>query len=74
MTTTTQTGRILKLLQSKGSVTNIQLNGICYRYGARLLELRKEGHDILTIYEKPGVYRYFYRGQAEPSYEDVVRA
>ena len=64
MTGTSQTGRILKLLKRKGSVTNVELNKVCFRYAARLHELRREGHDILTIYEKPGVYRYFYRGQA----------
>lgn len=62
LTGTSQTHRILKLLKAKGSATNIELNRICFRYGARLLELRREGHDILTIQESRGKFRYFYRG------------
>lgn len=63
MSAMTQTGRILALLKRKGSVTNVELNRICFRYAARIHELRKEQHDILSIQEKPGVWRYFYRGQ-----------
>jgi hypothetical protein len=62
LTGTSQTHRILKLLKAKGSVTNIELNRVCFRYGARLLELRREGHDILTVQEARGKFRYFYRG------------
>jgi hypothetical protein len=65
MTATSQTHRILKLLKAKGSVTNVELNRICFRYGARLLELRREGHDILTVQEGRGKFRYFYRGEKE---------
>lgn len=65
MTGTTQTGRILKLLQEKDSVTNVELNRIAFRYSARLHNLRKEGHDILTVQESKGKWRYFYRGQVE---------
>lgn len=30
---------------------------------SRLYELRKEGHSIVAIYEKPGFYRYVYLGE-----------
>lgn len=43
-----QTSKILKLLKEKGSVTNIELNRICFRYSARILELRKDGYAILS--------------------------
>ena len=57
----TQRERILTLLEDRGpaGVLNIELNeSVCYRYGARLLELRKEGYKIATRYVKPGVFRY----------------
>lgn len=56
-----QREKILNVLEDRGpaGVLNIELNeGVCYRYGARLLELRKEGYNIVTRYVKPGVFRY----------------
>jgi hypothetical protein len=49
-----------KLLQTlkRGSVTNITLNKICFRYGARLHELRQEGLVFLVQYLDRGVYLY----------------
>lgn len=38
---------VLARLQ-QGPATSIDLNSICYRYGARILELRKQGYDIST--------------------------
>jgi len=60
-----QAQRILKLLkqQPHGSLTNIDLQRIAFNYTMRVSELRKDGHDILAVYEKPGVFRYFYKGQ-----------
>ena len=55
---TNQAKRILRELRDKKSVTNVDLNRICYRYGARIYDLRKAGWNILRHYEKPGVYRY----------------
>ena len=42
--------KVLRLLESKGSATNVELNAICFRFGARLYELRKEGFDITREY------------------------
>lgn len=61
------TARILELLKAQGYATNTQLQAIGgYRYGARLLELRKERHVIVTHRVKDGVYHYTYKGQREP--------
>ena len=49
--------RVLARLR-QGSATNIELNAICYRYGARLLELKREGHPWVKESEGRGVYRY----------------
>lgn len=57
-----QSQRILELLQ-KGECTNIDLQKIALNYTMRVSELRKDGHKIVSIYEKPGVYRYVYLGQ-----------
>jgi hypothetical protein len=62
-----QTQRILDLLKSRpnGYYTNVDLNLIAFNYTMRVSELRKEGHKIEAVYEKPGVYRYFYKGKAK---------
>ena len=49
--------RILVRLRA-GSATNVELNAICYRYGARILELKREGHAITKEHEGRGVWRY----------------
>ena len=70
MKKTNQTSRILRELRDKRFVTNIDLNKICYRYGARIHELRKEGWNIQREYERPGVYRYWLVPERE--YADVA--
>lgn len=60
--TTSQTQRILGLLKVKRRATNLELNRICWRYAARVHELRREGHKILTERLKRGVYEYIYIG------------
>lgn len=57
-----QEARILKLLKTKGRATNVELNRICFRYGARIHDLRREGHDIVTNRLKAGLYVFIYRG------------
>lgn len=54
-----QTTKILRLLKSKRTVTNVELNRICFRYTARIHELRKDGYNIQRQYEKPGVFKYW---------------
>lgn len=56
--------QVLDVLKTKGRVTNLTLNEVAFRYGARIHELRKEGHRIkserLPI---PGVWLYTYEGK-----------
>jgi hypothetical protein len=41
-----------------GPATNLELNDICFRYGARILELRQGGHVIETEPGDKGVFLY----------------
>ena len=45
----TQKDKILELISRKKGATNIILNKIAFRYSARLSDLRKEGHKILSL-------------------------
>jgi len=54
--------RVLAYLQEHHTVTNVDLNAICFRYGARILELRAEGYDIQTGEKRGGVVWYHYQG------------
>jgi len=42
----------------QGEATNIELNRICYRYGARILELRRAGYPITAEPAGRGVWTY----------------
>jgi helix-turn-helix protein len=55
-----QRERILSLLRSRGPVgaTNVELNAICFRYVARIFELRKAGFDIKTRREDETEFRF----------------
>lgn len=53
----TQAERILATLE-QGSATSIDLNKICYRYSARLYDLRKQGYVIKDRRLKQGVWEY----------------
>lgn len=57
--------RILKHLKKNGSATNRELNRYCYRYGARLHDLRAEGHIILSEHIKGGLWRFVYIGHED---------
>ena len=52
--------RVLQALQVAGSLgaTNSELVTICFRYGARIFELRNLGHWIDTIPVGNGVFRF----------------
>lgn len=63
--TESQTAKILKLLKKKGKLTNRQLNKICFRYAARLHELRKEGHIIVSNHVKEGLWEFVYKGEKQ---------
>lgn len=60
--------RVLAALVAAGpaGVTSVALNDICYRYGARIHELRDAGHRISDAERvSPGVYRYTYLGRPD---------
>lgn len=47
------------LLKAKGKPVSMRtLNGVCFRYGGRLHELRKKGYKIKTIQNKRGDFSY----------------
>ncbi len=55
--------KILKHLQSGSSITPLTALGLfgCFRLSARVLELRREGHNIETIIKTDGQGRSFAR-------------
>lgn len=61
---TSQRMRILNRLK-EGELTTRELARIAFDYTARVSELRKDGHKIVSIYEKPGVWRYVYLGKED---------
>ena len=61
-----QTTKILKLLKEKETVTNAELNRVCFRYGARLHELRRDGYIIVTNrINNDGLYSFVYKGHKD---------
>ena len=66
----TQTDQILAHLQSGKSITPIDALNLfgCFRLGARILELRKEGFDIETemIHENGKTFAKYYLNQTTP--------
>ena len=60
-----QRERILALLQAAGNtgVTNLVLNQICFRFGARIHELRQDCWDIETKAEGESVFRFILHGK-----------
>jgi hypothetical protein len=65
MSTESQTKRILDLFKKEKSVTNAQLNTICFRYGARIHELRNDGYIIVTNRLGKGLFSFHYKGHVE---------
>ncbi len=55
-----QRDEILSFLEARGpaGATNVELNEIGFRYGARLWELRKEGYRIRTESLGDGLFRF----------------
>ena len=62
----TQKDRIVELLRDMRWHTNAELNRICFRYGARLWELKHEEGYIIekrNVPKKPGLVEYRYAGR-----------
>jgi hypothetical protein len=55
-----QKQKVLEALRRGGKfgILNVELNKICFRYGARIHELRREGYDIRMQVDKKGLYRF----------------
>jgi hypothetical protein len=57
----TQAQRILARLKTEGELTNVQLVDMrILRGAARIQELRRAGHKIISIHEKGGLWRFRY--------------
>ena len=61
----TKEARILRLLKSKGRATNAELNRICFRYGARIHDLRSDGYIIVTNRLKSGLFEFVFKGHKD---------
>ena len=61
----TQTAKIIRLLKANGKATNKELNRICFRYGARIYDLRKKGHIIKSNHIKDSLWEFVYFGKEE---------
>ena len=62
----TQKDRIVELMRDMRWHTNAELNRICFRYGARLWELKHEEGYIIekrNVPKKPGLVEYRYAGR-----------
>jgi len=57
------------LARGRAGVTNLELNEICFRYGGRIFDLRKEGWDIETKQESESLFRFILH--AEPKQEHL---
>lgn len=69
----TQSSRVLKLLRAKKVVTNTELNNICFRYSARIHELRNDGWLIDTKLKAGGLTKFIFMGHVDDEpmeYED----
>lgn len=54
--------RILSRLR-QGPALNTELNAIAFRFGARLLELKREGYAWTKEHQGAGVWRYMLTGE-----------
>jgi len=67
----TQKEKILNRLK-QGTVTNIELNDTCFRYGARIHDLKQSGHDIRSRRVKQGVWE-FWLANGEPKASKLMK-
>ncbi|MHD0307516.1 hypothetical protein [Rhodococcus erythropolis] len=61
----THTAKILKLLKTKGKVSNLELRKVAWRYPARVLDLKHEGHLIRSVHDKGPLWFYIYDGEQD---------
>ena len=58
-----QSQRLLEAFKKRRVLTTRDLNRIGTGCSSRIHELRKEGHLIVAVYERPGMFSYHYKGQ-----------
>ncbi|KSZ59696.1 hypothetical protein Z045_05885 [Rhodococcus pyridinivorans KG-16] len=63
------TARILKLLKARGKVSNFELRKVAWRYPARILDLKKEGHRIRSVHDEGTRWFYIYEGHEDDEEE-----
>lgn len=56
---------MLKAFKKHGELNTQEINKFGTGCSSRLKELRKEGHSIVAMYERPGHFRYVYLGLKE---------
>lgn len=56
---------MLQLFQKEGELTTKDLLQFGPGLSSRLKELRNDGHKIVSVYEKPGHWRYVYLGHED---------
>lgn len=61
----THTAKIVKLLKTKGKVSNLELRKVTWRYAARVLDLKHEGHLIRSVHDKGPLWFYIYDGEQD---------
>lgn len=64
-----QIKKILRLLKTKGTVTNYELNKIAFRYSARIKNLRDEGHRIVSNHVGGSLWTFTYKGHEDDERE-----
>jgi len=60
-----QIKKILTLFKTKRTVSNFELNKVCYRYAARIHELRKDGYRIVSNHVGGGLWNFVYMGHED---------
>lgn len=58
-----QRQKMLEEFKKNGELYTADLMRIGTGCSSRLKELRNDGHIIVAVYERPGVWRYVYRGK-----------
>ena len=66
-----QRTKILELLKSGRPVYTYDLQRIAFNYTMRISELRKDGYIINSMYEKPGVFKYFLKGRRSDEHMEM---
>lgn len=66
--------RVLRYLKENGIASNRELNRICYRYGARIHDLRKDGWIIRSnlVDQKNGMWEFSLHGHVDQEKKSII--